>query len=289
MKRIIVSLSVCLVATTALARVDSASARVQSNPNVPGTFVSDDTLEVHPRFENMWTGRANVNGGKWSGNLAIIPNPDFRAWVMFDLSPIPDSATITSATLHYTTFPGRDSASSLWRDLSNDPLTASGHVLYAECGSAPVISDTAYDPVSGPVTRILNPTGIAAVQDGLVADRAAFGWQRHASDGWRYVRGIETPGQEPFLVVTFNPPVALGSERPQPAAWNRIPTVIRDVLLMPETSSTGYDASYILLDISGRRVMDLAPGTNDIRPLSPGVYFVHQERPGCDRRVLVLR
>jgi hypothetical protein len=29
-----------------------------------------------------------------------------------------------------------------------------------------------------------------------------------------------------------------------------------------------------LLDVSGRRVMDLASGANDVRALSPGVYFV---------------
>jgi hypothetical protein len=34
-----------------------------------------------------------------------------------------------------------------------------------------------------------------------------------------------------------------------------------------------------LLDITGRKVMDLAPGENDIRHLAPGVYFVREEGP----------
>jgi hypothetical protein len=29
-----------------------------------------------------------------------------------------------------------------------------------------------------------------------------------------------------------------------------------------------------LLDISGRKVMDLKPGQNDVRAMAPGVYFV---------------
>ena len=32
-----------------------------------------------------------------------------------------------------------------------------------------------------------------------------------------------------------------------------------------------------LLDISGRRVMSLQPGSNDIRSVSPGIYFIRQE------------
>jgi hypothetical protein len=32
-----------------------------------------------------------------------------------------------------------------------------------------------------------------------------------------------------------------------------------------------------LLDISGRKVLDLKPGPNDVRALAPGVYFVRQQ------------
>jgi hypothetical protein len=32
----------------------------------------------------------------------------------------------------------------------------------------------------------------------------------------------------------------------------------------------------ILLDASGRKVMDLRPGPNDVSRLAPGVYFVRQ-------------
>jgi hypothetical protein len=39
-----------------------------------------------------------------------------------------------------------------------------------------------------------------------------------------------------------------------------------------------------LLDISGRKVMELAPGPNDIRHIAPGVYFVHE--PTADSRQL---
>jgi len=49
-------------------------------------------------------------------------------------------------------------------------------------------------------------------------------------------------------------------------------TVVRNVLLLPEVASRRPQAAS-LLDISGRKVMELHPGANDIRRLAPGVYF----------------
>ncbi len=54
------------------------------------------------------------------------------------------------------------------------------------------------------------------------------------------------------------------------------PTIIRSVLYLPLASSVEHRASSTLLDISGRKVMDLCPGANDVRALAPGVYFVRQ-------------
>ena len=54
------------------------------------------------------------------------------------------------------------------------------------------------------------------------------------------------------------------------------PTVVRGVLYMPQASSVMRGASCVLLDISGRKVLDLKPGANDVRALAPGVYFVRQ-------------
>lgn len=45
-------------------------------------------------------------------------------------------------------------------------------------------------------------------------------------------------------------------------------TIVRDVLFRADNEPA------ILLDIAGRNVMSLRPGENDIRHLSPGVYFV---------------
>ena len=58
-------------------------------------------------------------------------------------------------------------------------------------------------------------------------------------------------------------------------ATNVEPTIVRGVLLF-EARGERREARGELLDISGRRVLDLKPGANDVRSLAPGVYFVRE-------------
>jgi hypothetical protein len=66
-------------------------------------------------------------------------------------------------------------------------------------------------------------------------------------------------------------------------------------LCLPAASSVEREASSVLLDISGRKVLDLVPGANDVRALAPGVYFVGEgpgargQGPGRIRKVIVTR
>jgi photosystem II stability/assembly factor-like uncharacterized protein len=52
------------------------------------------------------------------------------------------------------------------------------------------------------------------------------------------------------------------------------PTVVRGVLFISHSAFRTPHSLAALLDISGRKVLDLHPGANDIRQLAPGVYFV---------------
>jgi phosphoribosylformylglycinamidine (FGAM) synthase PurS component len=60
--------------------------------------------------------------------------------------------------------------------------------------------------------------------------------------------------------------------KPQAPSQKPIASIVRGVLFLPERASSSPSTS--LLDISGRRVMDLKSGANDVRALAPGVYFV---------------
>jgi hypothetical protein len=50
-------------------------------------------------------------------------------------------------------------------------------------------------------------------------------------------------------------------------------TIWGDVITVTDVSGRA-QMSLVLLDASGRRVLDLHPGANDVRSLVTGVYFV---------------
>jgi hypothetical protein len=84
-------------------------------------------------------------------------------------------------------------------------------------------------------------------------------------------------------------PAAGGVRFPIPAA-----TVARGVLFLPDAASRKPQAAS-LLDVSGRKVLDLHPGANNVRALAPGVYFVREEpqatslKPQAVRKVIITR
>jgi len=68
-----------------------------------------------------------------------------------------------------------------------------------------------------------------------------------------------------------------------------VATVVRGVLFLPPASSVERLASSVLLDISGRQVMALRPGANDVSRLSPGVYFVREKPQASSRKPQAMR
>ena len=66
----------------------------------------------------------------------------------------------------------------------------------------------------------------------------------------------------------------------------------RGVLFLPQATSLRPQAAS-LMDASGRKVMDLKPGANDVRALVPGVYFVREAQAQAQaqaiRKVVVAR
>ena len=60
---------------------------------------------------------------------------------------------------------------------------------------------------------------------------------------------------------------AIAEERQAVRLDNGLPTVVRGMLRVPDGSRLD------LLDLSGRKVMDLVPGRNDLSAVAPGVYF----------------
>jgi hypothetical protein len=83
------------------------------------------------------------------------------------------------------------------------------------------------------------------------------------------------------------------SHNPQATGLKLGPTIIRGVLVLPASPRLRVPPSTALLDISGREVMSLRPGANDVSRLSPGVYFVGEAQAQAQaqavRKVVVTR
>ena len=74
----------------------------------------------------------------------------------------------------------------------------------------------------------------------------------------------------------------------------RLPSIARGVLLQPSAIGSERQPSS-LLDISGRKVMTLGPGANDVSRLAAGVYFVREgtqataNKPITVRKVVIVK
>jgi YVTN family beta-propeller protein len=69
-----------------------------------------------------------------------------------------------------------------------------------------------------------------------------------------------------------------------------MPTIVRGVLVLDVVGSR-QNAAYRadLLDVSGRKVAELRAGANDVKRLSPGVYFVREAQAQAVRKVVITR
>jgi hypothetical protein len=92
-------------------------------------------------------------------------------------------------------------------------------------------------------------------------------------------------GEFRIWFATNNPAgIAEETSNAELRAPNSSPTVVRNVLFMAECTSSSTSS---LLDISGRDVLDLKPGANDVRALAPGVYFVREAQAQVVRKVII--
>jgi hypothetical protein len=101
------------------------------------------------------------------------------------------------------------------------------------------------------------------------------------SAGYVYVVWSHGPSNIGEIWLATNAPLGI-AEQPvqQPVGVQPSATVIRGVLFLPKmgTAPTGTVPTFgpSLLDVSGRKVMELHPGPNDVSHVSPGVYLVRE-------------
>jgi len=91
------------------------------------------------------------------------------------------------------------------------------------------------------------------------------------------------------------PPPGVAAQRIQsPSICKMTPTIVRGVLMMGQRLMADGSGPE-LVDATGRKVMDLHPGANEVSRLAPGVYFVRQasgvtrDAPSVVTRVVIQR
>jgi len=94
------------------------------------------------------------------------------------------------------------------------------------------------------------------------------------------------------VVVLKDSAVAALADVPSAAPHTVTPTVVRGILRTGNSiQNTGNREE--LLDATGRRVLILGPGDNDVTSLAPGVYFIHEAQAQAQaqavRKVIIAR
>jgi|GEM_PF-5795162 len=116
-----------------------------------------------------------------------------------------------------------------------------------------------------------------------------------------YLTGLEYP--DPDTLRAYNsihdyvsgdirvPGVGVGERPLGPSCAKEPATVVHGALFLGDCPRTGTVPRTVLIDISGRKVLDLHAGANDVSHLSPGVYFVRraQAQAQAVRKVVIQR
>jgi hypothetical protein len=94
-------------------------------------------------------------------------------------------------------------------------------------------------------------------------------------------------------VLSFlDAPPGVDEGQPQATSYKSQASIVHGVLFLAEAPSCKPQAAS-LLDVSGRKVIDLHIGANDVRALAPGVYFVREElyatslKPQAMRKIVI--
>ncbi len=208
-------------------------------------------------------------------------------------------------SLHYDfasdkVYVGQGSVGSLWvYDARTDSFLASP-------GVGPAMTPALDNGRAGSANRVYCASGtedvvmviggesddpIRAVAVG--SDPVALAW--NPTHAWMYVANSYSSD-----ITVVRDSVLVGVEesfKPQAASSKPALTIVRGVLVLPRDglgtrsglSDNPVMSRAALLDISGRKVLDLLPGANDVRALAPGVYFVREAQAQTVSKVIVTK
>jgi DNA-binding beta-propeller fold protein YncE len=177
--------------------------------------------------------------------------------------------------------------------------------VYTAVGSVLVVIDASADTVltilpmgdsaSGPANMVLDTDGnrlfvdpsVDHVADLVVVDCAADSIVARVEPEYPFYGFVWNPRHSRLYLGTYEEgrigvikfPVGIAEEGKRTGVVVTGPTIVRSVLRIGDLGPKTEDRAG-LLDVAGRRVMELQPGENDIRHLAPGVYFLRTAESG---------
>ncbi len=173
---------------------------------------------LYPQHEHYWTGRVmNAENGykKLQPEVMFGKSSDpkdpaeskWQGYFKFDLSPLPDNAVVTQASLfYYVISPGNEPVPWTYVTvIANDPVVAEPEQVWTDIVQGTVAAP-ALQSGRGWVERQLNAAGVAAIAAGLYQDWVAFGLYKYDEDditGKGHVKGYEAEKFRPYLRVTY--------------------------------------------------------------------------------------
>ncbi len=272
----------CFLAET-IALIDTRTDSILLYAPIGGVYASAHTGDGKKLYVvRRYTGRLEV----WdTDSFSLLKTVD---WPYFDWTSTFLVYSDTTKRLYW--FVGDDSVLAI--DATADTVTArmaTGHVW-----------DVCLDHTGRYVfaTAFVDSAGVLSVYD--TRPDSLVGIYSHL----RYPKTLElSPEQhsiyvgcsDVILVYPDTPPGVEETSNAEVQTTNRGPTVLRGILHLPLPLGVERRASSVLLDVSGRKVMDLHPGANDVRAMAPGVYFIREglgtrgEGLGKTRKVVVTR
>lgn len=188
------------------------------------------------------SGSVSSSGSKLEGNLQVI-SQTIRGWSSFDVSSIPPSSTILSASINFTTYNSANSAIiNTCYGFVGTPASMSGTGLYAACASGAVWNSSSWTSNSTQ-TKPVSSLGLSFIADHLGGIINVGYVSTITSYFYIYGYGSATP---PTLTITYlAPTTCAGTPNPGNTVSTTNPVCANtNFTLSLENSTTGSGVTY---------------------------------------------
>jgi hypothetical protein len=157
------------------------------------------------------------------------------------------------------------------------------------------VTMTSYDSIADRLACVIdNPYEVAFIDcasDSVVAIIPVPGYPASIVRSAHRRLYLANQGASSFSVILDTTTVGIAETMTDKRGTvNPGPSILRGVLFLPVSPFTIHTS---LFDMTGRQVMALAPGANDVRSLAPGVYFVREPQAQAQaqavRKVIITR